>query len=166
MFAGHAVLSAHLIDCTSHARLISPYLEESLYRDSSYLLEHILHTFDPRMIVMMIKVKRNVRENGANGDNDNYCSIFLQSSASSSLRDFGKEIAGSKVPGGQADSRSNFPFPRHQSATSGRPQMRPQLCLQASTVSRLQIQAAGPRLWRPRSRPRSKLWRPKASGMS
>ena len=45
-----------------------------------------------------------VRETGANGDNDNYCSIFLQSSASSSLRDFGKQIAGSKVPGGQAQT--------------------------------------------------------------
>ena len=64
------------------------------------------------------EIKRRVRENGANGDNDNYCSIFLQSSASSSLRlrDFGKEIAGSKVPGGQHQTLariSRFPTSYH-----------------------------------------------------
>ena len=59
-----------------------------------------MHTFDPRMIVMRTRTSnRRVSENGANGGNDNHCSIFLQSSASSSLRDFsGKQITGSKLP--------------------------------------------------------------------
>ena len=104
-----------------------------------------MHTFDPRMIVMRTRTSnRRVSENGANGGNDNHCSIFLQSSASSSLRDFVNEIAGSKVPGGQQQTLariSRFLTTRRQQVADPRCDL--SLRLQASRVSRSRFPIPG-----------------------
>ena len=102
----------------------------------------ILHTFDLPKIVKMMTMIMCCSGDLANGVNDNYCSIFLQSSSvSSSLRDLGKQIAGSKLPGRLAQrwhrsgttlvqrwrnssSPSSFPFPRRlRQQVAHRPQM-------------------------------------------
>ena len=136
-----------------------------------------MHTFDPRMIEMMMMMRTSIGvlvKTGANGDNDNYCSIFLQSSASSSLRDVwerdcrkqgsrrAKQTLAQISPfltssrwQQVADPRCDLSFRLQKAPTS----------FQAPDPS-FRLQAVGPRLWRPLSRPRSKLWRPKASGMS
>ena len=101
------------------------------------------------MIEMMMR-KWRVSENGANGDNDNYCSIFLQSSASSSLRDFGKQIAGSKVPVGQSRLSLEFPV----SSPAGNKWSTPDatsVYVSRPRVSRLQIPVSDSRLWVPGS---------------
>ena len=110
-------------------------------------------------------------ENLANGVNDNYCSIFLQSSSvSSSLRDLGKQIAGSKLPGRLAQrwhssgttlvqrwhnssSPSSFPFPRRLRQQVAHPSTPDaiDLCLQAEEISRPQNPASYSRLWLPGS---------------
>ena len=110
-----------------------------------------MHTFDPRMIVMRTRTSnRRVSENGANGGNDNHCSIFLQSSASSSLRDFsGKQITGSKLPDEQqTNSRSNSRFPtiRRQQVVDPRCDL-----TYVSRVSRFQIQVSDSMPWLPGS---------------
>ena len=63
--------------------------------------------FDLLKIVKMMTIIICCSGNLANGVNDNYCSIFLQSSSvSSSLRDLGKQIAGSKLPAWHNDGTS------------------------------------------------------------
>ena len=105
IFTGHAVLSSdRLIDCKSHARLILCCSVSGGISILRFLIfaagARILHTFDLPKIVRMMTITMCCSENLANGVNDNYCSIFLQSSSvSSSLRDLGKQIAGSKLPG-------------------------------------------------------------------
>ena len=162
-----------MIDCTSHARLISPYLEESLYRDSSYLLERILHTFDPRMLVMMMRRRRT---SGVLGKQVQMvimttivqfsCNLLLPLHCGT----LGNRLQEARFPAGRHRLSVEFPVssaagnkwstPDATSVYVSRPPS-----FQAPDPS-FRFQAEGPRLWRPPARPRSKLWRLKASGMS
>ena len=131
----------------------------------------ILHTFDLPKIVKMMTIITCCSGDLANGVNDNYCSIFLQSSSvSSSLRDLGKQIAGSKLPGRLAQrwhrsgttlvqrwhnssSPSSFPFPRRLRQQVAHPSTPDaiDLCLQAEEISRPQNPASYSRLLLPGS---------------
>ena len=187
IFVGHAVLSSdRLIDCKSHARLILCCSVSGGISILRFLIfaagARILHTFDLPKIVRMMTITMCCSENLANGVNDNYCSIFLQSSSvSSSLRDLGKQIAGSKLPGRLAQrwhssgttlvqrwhrsgttlvqrwhnssSPSSFPFPRRLRQQVAHPSTPDaiDLCLQAEEISRPQNPASYSRLWLPGS---------------
>ena len=176
IFVGHAVLSSdRLIDCKSHARLILCCSVSGGISILRFLIfaagARILHTFDLPKIVRMMTITMCCSENLANGVNDNYCSIFLQSSSvSSSLRDLGKQIAGSKLPDRLAQrwhssgttlvqrwhnssSPSSFPFPRRLRQQVAHPSTPDaiDLCLQAEEISRPQNPASYSRFWLPGS---------------
>ena len=110
-----------------------------------------MHTFDPRMIEMMMMRKSNgvlvkmVQTVIMTTIVQFSCNLLLPPHCGT----LGNRLQEARFLSGKADSRSNFPFP-HQPATSGRPQMRPQFTspgpsFQAPDPS-FRFQAVGPRL--------------------